>query len=140
MICFLSVLNIKFHVFSVLDHVEEALLAGFYDSACCEQLDQITVRMWRNVMYPQIDYIRRQLTTFKDETELRNLSQQLDTLILGHLGRLGHLISCFTAGKRDLFEKGAFLIGEFENYQSKLIVKLLTFSGDLGILVYYNSL
>lgn len=112
--------------------MEETLLAGFNDTTCSDQLDQLAIKMWRNIMYPQIDYIRRQLTASKDDNERRNLSHQLDTIILGHLGRLGHLISCFTAGKRELFDSGAFFIGEFGETQKKLIVKLLTFSGDLG--------
>lgn len=127
--------------FSVLDCVEEALRSEFQSSS--EQLEQLSLKMWRNVMYPQIDYIRRQLTASNDENERRALSQQLDTIILGHLGRLGHLIACFTDGKRELFESGAFLIGEFEEKQRKLLVKLLTFSGDLGtihiIRVYISS-
>lgn len=93
--------------------------------------DQLAVKMWRNIIYPQIDYIRRVLTASKDENERRNLAQQLDTAILGHLGRIGNLIASFTAGKRDKFDSGAFLIGEFEEWQRKLLVRLFTFSGDL---------
>lgn len=92
--------------------------------------------MWRNIIYPQIDYIRIQLSTSKDEDVRRNLSQQLDTIILGHLGRIGHMISCFTEGKREAFESGAFLNNEFNDKQRKLLVWLLTFSGDLGTLIF----
>lgn len=115
-----------------MDHIEEALILGFDDLELVEQCDQITIKMWRNIIYPQIDYIRRLLSTSKDEDKRRSLAQQLDTAILCHLGRMGQLIAGFTAGKRDKFESGAFLIGEFGERQRKLLVRLLTFSGDLS--------
>lgn len=95
--------------------------------------------MWRNIIYPQIDYIRRQLITSKDEEIRRNLAYQLDTIILCHLGRIGNLIACFTGGKRELFESRAFLNEEFDFKQKKILVRLLTISGDLskGAIEYY---
>lgn len=101
--------------------------------------DQMALKMWRNIIYPQIDCIRRLLTTSKDENERRNLAQQLDTVILGHLGRIGNLIASFTAGKRDKFDSGAFLIGEYEEWQRKFLVRLFTFSGDLSTAVFLSS-
>ena len=119
--------------FSVLDNIEEALLSGFYSiTSEDDNCDQLTLKMWRNIIYPQIDYIRKQLNVSKDENERRNLAQQLDTAILGHLGRIGNLIANFTTGKRDKFDNGAFLIGDYGEIQSKLLVRLFTFSGDLS--------
>ena len=121
-----------------MDYIEEALVTGFNDPELQEQCDQLTLKMWRNVIYPQIDYIRRLLTTnsstssTKDENDRPYLAQQLDTAILGHLGRIGHIVAVFTGGKREKFESDAFLMGEFGTRQSKLLVRLLTFSGDLS--------
>ena len=116
-----------------MDHIEEVLLRGFYDeSSLQDQCDQLTLKMWRNIIYPQIDYIRRQLTISKDEETRRRLACQLDTIILGHLGRISNLIACFTEGKREIFESKAFLNEEFDDKQRKLLVRLLTFSGDLS--------
>lgn len=98
-------------------------------------------------MYPQIDYIRKQLSISKSERERHDLSSHLDTTILNHLGRLSHLISCFTEGKRDKFDSGDFLFQEFDTNRRKLLVKFLTFSGDLsilfrirGILIFFSSI
>ena len=116
-----------------MDHIEEALLSGFYSiTSEDDNCDQLTLKMWRNIIYPQIDYIRKQLNVSKDENERRNLAQQLDTAILGHLGRIGNLIANFTVGKRDKFDNGAFLVGDYEEIQRKLLVRLFTFSGDLS--------
>ena len=119
-------------IFSVLDHIEEALLSSFFADISDDDCDQLALKMWRNIIYPQIDYIRRLLTASMDENERRNLAQQLDTIILGHLGRIGNLISNFTARKRDKFDSGAFLIGDYEERQRKVLVRLFTFSGDLS--------
>ena len=113
----------------MLDAIEEAILGE--DPEIIIQ-DQLEIKMWRNVIYPQIDFIRRQLTSPKDDSDRSFLAQHLDTIILSHLGRLGHLISCLTQGKREKFESGAFLEEEFEKNLRRLVVKLLTFSGDLG--------
>jgi hypothetical protein len=119
-----------------LDCVEEALLIGFNETSAStslqDQFDQLTLKMWRNIIYPQIDYIRRQLTSSKDEEIRRNLAYQLDTIILGHLGRISNLIACFTEGKRDLFDSETFLNEEFDFKQKKILVRLLTISGDLS--------
>ena len=115
-----------------MDCVEEALLAEFNEPSLQDQSDQLALKMWRNIIYPQIDYIRRQLTTSKEEEIRRNLAHQLDTIILSHLGRIGNLIACFTEGKREIFDSGAFLNEEFDYKQKKLLVRLLTISGDLS--------
>ena len=133
-------MNIFYAYFSVLDHIEEALLSSFISKVLDDNCDQLALKMWRNIIYPQIDYIRRQLTTSKDENERRNLAQQLDTVILAHLGRIGNLIANFTAGKRDKFDSGAFLIEYYEESQRKLLVRLFTFSGDLSTLQIYAVL
>ena len=133
-------MNIFYAYFSVLDHIEEALLSSFISKVLDDNCDQLALKMWRNIIYPQIDYIRRQLTTSKDENERRNLAQQLDTVILAHLGRIGNLIANFTAGKRDKFDSGAFLIEYYEESQRKLLVRLFTFSGDLSTLQIYALL
>ena len=133
-------MNIFYAYFSVLDHIEEALLSSFISKVLDDNCDQLALKMWRNIIYPQIDYIRRQLTTSKDENERRNLAQQLDTVILAHLGRIGNLIANFTAGKRDKFDSGAFLIEYYEESQRKLLVRLFTFSGDLSTLLIYDVL
>lgn len=122
-----------------MDCIEDALLAGFNEPSLHDQSDQLTLKMWRNIIYPQIDYIRRQLTTSKEEEIRRNLAHQLDTIILGHLGRIANLIACFTAGKREIFESGAFLNEEFDYKQKKILVRLLTISGDLSKEVLKNS-
>lgn len=115
-----------------MDHIEEALQAGFNDSELLhDHCDQLSLKMWRNVIYPQIDYIRRLINTTKDGDERRSLAQQLDTSILCHLGRIGYLISGFTEGKKDKFESDAFLMDEFGEKQRKLLVRMLTYSGDL---------
>ena len=127
-----SEIFIKFTFLSVLDCVEEALLMGFHITSFQDECDQLALKMWRNIIYPQIDYIRRQLNTSKDEELRRNLTNHLDMIILAHLGRIGNLIACFTEGTRDLFESRAFLNGNFDLNQKKILVRLFSISGDLS--------
>lgn len=108
------------------------MIAAFYETSEDEvNLEFLTSRLWRSLIYPQIDYIRKQLIKLEGEEEKRSLNYQLDTVILNQLGRLGNLNSCFTSGKRELFERGAFLFDEYDSRQRKSLVKLLTYSGDL---------
>lgn len=119
-------------------------------SAVNEQLD---VKLWRSVLYPQIDYIRRQIMTSKDEAIKIQLSQQLDTILLTHSGRLSHLISHLLGEERNQIAASSnlFLDEEFaggdleEEMKKKLLFKLFSYSGDLRktnylLINYYNTL
>ena len=108
------------------------MIIAFHETSDTEgNLEYFTTKLWRNLIYPQIDYIRKRLIKCEGEEEKRTLNYQLDTIILTQLGRLGNLISCFTSGKRDFFERGAFLFDQYDSRQRKSLVKLLTYSGDL---------
>ena len=67
----------------------------------------IDIKLWKNGIYPQIDRLRKQIASSTEVNEKKQLSGQLDSIILANLGRLDGLIEELTetqSPKRILFK------------------------------------
>lgn len=50
--------------------------------------EELDLRLWRHLVYPRIDRIRKTIASTSQVADKKHLSEQLDSMILSYLGRL----------------------------------------------------
>lgn len=103
-------MEVGLSAFRALNSYEKAIINDS-DAAVSEEID---IKLWKNGIYPQIDRLRKQIASSTDVHEKKQLSGQLDSIILANLGRIDGLIELLP-----------------ENSPKRILFKLYLYSGDL---------
>ncbi len=62
------------------------------DSGRAAQED-LDLKLWRDLIYPKIDTLRKEIAYSKNLEAKKSISEELDALILAHLGYFDYMLS-----------------------------------------------